>query len=501
MIFGATMRNIFKSRLSLDSIFSSRLATFRLPLIVTLLIFVSGSVQPVGAAETAAAAEHYVPGLIWSLPFLAILLAIAVLPLIPATHHAWEKNSNKFLLSIALSLVTLIYYASRGAAFHGHGPGFEAVAAVLEHAIIEDYVPFVILLFSLYVAAGGLRLEADLVASPRTNTLLLGIGATLASVIGTTGASMLMIRPVLQTNSERTKVAHTIVFFIFLVSNVGGLLTPIGDPPLFLGYLQGVPFLWTFKLFPYWLAMVLALLAIYYIWDTRVYRYEPYRSLVADRTIVIKPKFRGTVNFPILILMVLAVAVLVPGRQIAGITVPNHGREAVLLLLAGLSLALTRKEVRQANQFNYGAILEVAALFLGIFITMQVPMEILRAKGPALGLTSPAEFFWASGGLSSFLDNAPTYLVFLETAKTLPITEGIATIPLKADSVAETLLAAISLGAVFMGANTYIGNGPNFMVKSIAEQSGVKMPSFFGYMAYSVCVLIPLFIVISLIAL
>ncbi|MFM7129257.1 MAG: sodium:proton antiporter, partial [bacterium] len=337
--------------------------------------------------------------------------------------------------------------------------------------------------------------------SPRTNATILGIGAVLASLIGTTGASMLMIRPLLQTNSERSKVAHTVVFFIFLVSNVGGLLTPIGDPPLFLGYLQGVPFLWTLKLLPYWVGMVAALLAIYYIWDTRVYRHEPYRNLIADRTIIIKPKFHGTVNFPILVLMVLAVALLVPGRNLAGFIVADHSRELALLGLAALSLVMTKKEVRRANQFSYGAILEVAALFLGIFITMQVPMEILRARGPSLGLASPDEFFWASGVLSSFLDNAPTYLVFLETAKTLPPADAIASITLKTGEVAESLLAAISLGAVFMGANTYIGNGPNFMVKSIAEQSGVKMPSFFGYMAFSVGVLIPLFFLISLLGL
>ncbi len=458
-------------------------------------------ISPHSLQAAEAEITHAVPGTLWTLPFLSILLGIAVLPLLPATHHAWEKNSNKLLLSLVLSVITLSYYGFRSTPFHGSATGLNAVRAVLEHAIVEDYVPFVILLFSLYVAAGGLRLEADLVASPRTNTLLLGIGALLASLIGTTGASMLMIRPILQTNSERTKVTHTVVFFIFLVSNIGGLLTPIGDPPLFLGYLQGVPFLWTLKLFPYWLAMVASLLAIYYIWDSRVYRHEPYRSLIADRTIVLKPKILGTVNFPILILMVISVAVLVPGRQLFGMTVVDHSRELVLLALAVLSLVMTKKEVRRANQFNYGAILEVAALFLGIFITMQVPMEILKAKGPSLGLASPVEFFWASGALSSFLDNAPTYLVFLETAKTLPLGEAMASITLKTGEVAESLLAAISLGAVFMGANTYIGNGPNFMVKSIAEQSGVKMPSFFGYMAYSVGVLIPLFFLISLLGL
>lgn len=441
---------------------------------------------------------HATPNPIWALPFLAILGAIAVFPLVHRTAHAWEKNSNKFLLSLVLSLITLAYYGTRPFGFHHAAPGSASVAAVLEHAVVEDYIPFVILLFALYVAAGGLRLDADLLASPTNNAILLGIGALLASLIGTTGASMLMIRPVLQTNSERTKVSHTIVFFIFLVSNIGGLLTPIGDPPLFLGYLQGVPFLWTLRLFPYWLGCILTLLAVYWVWDSLVYRTEPYRALVADRVRQTKPKIRGQVNFPILFAMILSVALLVPGRDLAGFSVPDHSREVALVLLAVVSLVLTPKAVRVDNQFNYGAILEVAALFLGIFITMQVPMEILKANGPSLGLENPIEFFWGSGILSSVLDNAPTYLVFLETAKTLPLADGVESLKLLSGDVAASLLAAISLGSVFMGANTYIGNGPNFMVKSIAEQSGVKMPSFFGYMAYSVGILVPLFILISL---
>lgn len=444
---------------------------------------------------------HHSPNPIWALPFLAILAAIAILPLVHKTAHAWEKNSNKLYLSLVLSLITLAYYSTRSFGFHDAAPGYDSVRAVLKHAVIEDYIPFVILLFTLYVAAGGLRLDADLLATPTNNTILLGIGALLASLIGTTGASMLMIRPVLQTNSERTKVSHTIVFFIFLVSNIGGLLTPIGDPPLFLGYLQGVPFLWTLRLFPYWLGCISTLLAVYWVWDSKVYRSEPYRALAADRAMQIKPRIRGQVNFPILALIILCVALLVPGQKIGGYIVPENSRDLALLLLAAISLILTPKKVRNDNQFNYGAIQEVAALFLGIFITMQVPMEILKAKGPSLGLEKPIEFFWASGGLSSFLDNAPTYLVFLETAKTLPVDSGEEILKLSTGEVAASLLAAISLGAVFMGANTYIGNGPNFMVKSIAEQAGVKMPSFFGYMAYSIGILIPLFLLVSLLGL
>lgn len=474
-------------------------------ILICLLVVVSSSValgDETGHATDHAdqhAGQHPIPHVFWVLPFAGILGAIAIFPLVHSTAHAWEKNSNKFLLSVILAGVTLGYYGWRSFGFHDSGTGASAIEAVLHHAILEDYIPFVILLFSLYVAAGGLRFDADLVASPTNNTIMLGIGALLASLIGTTGASMLMIRPLLHTNSERTKVAHTVVFFIFLVSNLGGLLTPIGDPPLFLGYLQGVPFLWTLRLFPYWIISITVLLTIYWVWDRMVYRHEPYRAIIADRTLVMPPKFKGLINLPILVLMILSVAILVPGKDLAGFIVPHHAREVSLLVLAGLSLILTRKEVRQANQFNYHAIIEVAALFLGIFITMQVPMEILKARGPSLGLITPFEFFWATGLLSSVLDNAPTYLVFLETAKTLPEVEGIAQMALKTGHVGEHLLEAISLAAVFMGANTYIGNGPNFMVKSIAEQSGVKMPSFFAYMAYSAGILIPLFVVLSLI--
>ncbi|MBI1321876.1 sodium:proton antiporter [bacterium] len=474
---------------------------FRPVFALALVLTPAFSALAADTAHDAANHAHEIPNPIWTAPFLMILGAIALFPLHHKTAHAWEKNSFKLSLSIALALVVLAYYGSRSFGFHGSGTGSEAVSAVLEHALVQDYAPFVILLFSLYVAAGGLRFEADLIASPTNNTIMLGIGAVLASLIGTTGASMLMIRPLLQTNSERTKVTHTVVFFIFLVSNIGGLLTPIGDPPLFLGYLQGVPFLWTLRLFPFWLACVATLLAIYWVWDWSIYRTEPYRALIADKTILLPPKVRGQVNFPILVLMVLSVAFLVPDRQLLGWTIPHHAREVVLLTLAAISLGATPRGIRSANDFNYHAIIEVAALFLGIFVTMQVPMEILKAKGPSLGLSQPTDFFWATGFLSSFLDNAPTYLVFLETAKTLPTSQGMTELALGAGHVAEHLLAAISLGAVFMGANTYIGNGPNFMVKSIAEQSGVKMPSFFGYMAYSVGILIPLFILISLVGL
>jgi Na+/H+ antiporter NhaD/arsenite permease-like protein len=311
---------------------------------------------------------------------------------------------------------------------------------------------------------------------------------------------MLLIRPLLQTNSEREYVRHTVIFFIFLVSNIGGCLLPIGDPPLFLGYLRGVPFVWTFGLWKEWAFCTLLLLTIYFFWDTWVYRKEPPLEHLLDETHIEPLRIRGLLNIFWLVGVVLAVALLVPGKPLPGTAweVPNFMREALLLLLVGLAWAATPKENREANAFSFEAIFEVAALFIGIFVTMQAPIEILHVKGHELGLISPHQFFWATGTLSSFLDNAPTYVVFFETANAMTTAPGPGVIQLVGgDFISESLLAAISLGAVFMGANTYIGNGPNFMVKSIAEQAGVRMPSFFGYMAYSVCILIPTFLLVT----
>lgn len=294
-------------------------------------------------------------------------------------------------------------------------------------------------------------------------------------------------------------MAHTVVFFIFLVSNIGGSLLPIGDPPLFLGYLKGVPFLWTLSLWKEWLLCASVLLAVYYLWDRFVaWPREPKRADLLDRRMIEPLRLNGAINLVWLGLTVLALAVLVPGKPLAGTTwiVPRFTREAVLIALTCLSLATTPRGLRKEAQFSYGAILEVAALFLGIFLTMQVPLEILHAEGSRLGLRTPMQFFWWTGALSSFLDNAPTYLVFLATAGTVSVGESL--IRLNDGSVAPELLKAISLGAVFMGANTYIGNGPNFMVKAIAERQGVKMPSFFGYMIYSGLILMPLFVGLSL---
>ena len=440
-----------------------------------------------------------VPGVGWSTPFALLLLAIAILPLAPLTKHWWEHNRSKFLVGAGLGAVVLAHYLARGYGYQGHAPGWSSVAAVLERAILEDYAPFLILLFSLYVIAGGLRLTGDLRAHPGTNTAILGIGALLAGLIGTTGASMVLIRPLLQTNRERKHVRHTVAFFIFLVSNIGGCLLPLG-PPLFLGYLQGVPFLWTLTLFRPWLLCVGTLLAVYYGWDRIAYRRESPADRAADDAEVEPIRLRGSVNLAWLLAAVLAVALVVPGRPLpgVGVAVPGFAREAVLLALAGLSLATTPRGLRGASGFGYGAILEVACLFLGIFLTMQVPIEILQARGVPPGLDRPAQFFWAAGVLSSILDNAPTYLVFLAAGRSLGPAGGPGLVhlaggpPIRAD-----LLTALSLGASYMGAVTYIGNGPNFMVKAIAEAQGVKMPGFFGYLLYSGTVLIPLFVLVQ----
>ncbi len=442
---------------------------------------------------------HGVPPLFWALPFASLLLCIALLPLIGKTSHWWEQNTNKLVVGLVLGGLVLFHYATRDFGHHGAAPGLPSVQSVLEHALLRDYVPFIVLLFSLYVVSGGIQLTGDLQARPAVNTAFLAIGAGLASFVGTTGASMVLIRPLLQTNSERRHVKHTVIFFIFLVSNIGGTLLPIGDPPLFLGYLQGVPFLWTLNLAAPWLFCVVSLLAVYYVWDRRAYRHESAADLAADLRGFRPLRIRGGINLLWLVGVVLSVALIVPGRTFPGTSmiVRNFVREAVMLGMAGLSLATTPRGLRREVEFNYHAILEVAALFLGIFLTMQVPIEILQARGAELGLTDPAQFFWATGLLSSFLDNAPTYLVFLETGKALPAAETAHLVKLTAGALPTDILAAISLGAVFMGANSYIGNGPNFMVKSIAEQRGVRMPGFFGYMVYSSLILLPLFVVVT----
>jgi len=398
-------------------------------------------------------------------PFVVILLGIAVLPL--AAPRWWESNRNKLLVSIVLGLPVLILYLVRE-------------PSALVH-MAEEYVSFIVLLAALYVISGGILMRGDLLATPRVNSTFLAIGSVLASFIGTTGASMLLVRALLQTNRERARVTHTVIFFIFLVSNIGGMLTPLGDPPLFLGYLQGVPFGWTFRLWPHWLLMVGVLLVTYFVWDTLLYTREPLAALRRDRARVEPLRVRGALNGLGLAGVVLAVAFL-----------GAPAREAVLVALAAASLWRTPREIRRANGFTASPIVEVAVVFFGIFLTMIPALELLRLRGGELGVRAPWQFFWATGALSSFLDNAPTYLTFLALGQGLGLAREVVDVP-------HTILAAISVGAVAMGANSYIGNAPNFMVKSIAEEQGVRMPSFFGYMLYSGVVLLPLFAVVTLI--
>ncbi len=437
------------------------------------------------------------------MPFFALLLSIAVFPLVPGVRDWWDRHHHKLALGLALGLVVLLYYGLRGygVVLGDKGattaPGWPTVRAVFARSVLDDYLSFVVLLFSLYVVTGGLQLRGNLVATPGVNTAFLGAGAVLANLIGTTGASMLLIRPLLHSNHERKHKRHTVVFFIFVVSNIGGCLLPLG-PPLFLGYLRGVPFFWTLHLAAPWLFTVGVLLGVYFLWDLRAHRRETPADRDRDVRHRIPLRLHGLINLLWLLGIVLTVGLIVPGQALpgTGLFLGGRFRETVLLALAVLSLATTPRGLRRDAGFSYAAISEVACLFLGIFVTMAVPVEILRDRGAALGLSTPSQFFWAAGGLSSVLDNAPTYLMFFETARALPGPGLVAILsggPIRAD-----LLAAVSLGAVFMGAITYIGNGPNFLVKSIAEQSGVRMPTFFGYMAYSIAVLIPLFGVVTL---
>jgi Na+/H+ antiporter NhaD/arsenite permease-like protein len=439
------------------------------------------------------------------LPFVLLLGGIAVLPLIPHTSHWWESNLNRFKVAGGLALVTMAYYAFlHSGSLEGHWPAHHVVAptdsgvqtglvnTILANAMLQEFVPFIILLFSLYTISGGIRIACDLEARPATNAAFMAIGAVLASFIGTTGAAMLLIRPLLETNRERKHVAHTVVLFIFVVCNCGGCLLPIGDPPLFLGYLEGVPFLWTLRLWPEWLFVNGLLIIVYLLLDGLwFHRRETKQDIQRDAAIYHRVRIAGwQVNVPLLVGVVLAVALLDPGKPFPGTSWHPwmYLREIVQLCLVGISLRLGHRHIRDANLFTYGAIIEVAALFVGIFICMQPALQLLGAKGSELGLTSPAHFFWAAGSLSSVLDNAPTYLVFFKTAQSLPMEPP--TVPVA--GVDPLILTAISLGAVFMGAMTYIGNGPNFMVRSIAESMGVKMPSFFGYMVYSFVILLPI---------
>jgi len=439
-------------------------------------------------------AESHMPHL-WQLgilPFVGILGAIAVLPLLNFTRHWWEYNINRFFVATVCSAGTIAYMVFTS--------GHESIGPMLDHAIMKDFIPFIILLFSLYVISGGIYLSGDLSASPKVNTTFLAIGAGIASFIGTTGASMLLIRPLLKTNSQRKYKVHTVVVFIFLVSNIGGTLLPIGDPPLFLGYLRGVPFMWTLGLWPMWATACGILLVVYFVWDSMLYKKEYAKDHAQDETQQQPLRLQGGINFLWIGGIVAAAALIDSTKPLIGTewTPFPYCRELVMLFFVVLSLKTTSEGIHKANNFTYGAILEVAALFSGIFIAMQVPLAVLEASGKAITATlnEPWHFFWSTGTLSSFLDNAPTYVVFFKLSQSLPEGEMLA---VNNGSVPVLLLIAVSLGSVFMGAMTYIGNGPNFMVKAIAEQEGIEMPSFFGYVfKYSIPVLIPIFVLITI---
>ena len=402
---------------------------------------------------------------LWAVvPFAGLLLSIALLPL--RAPHFWENHKNKALVAFLWSLPIAVYFL------------FQAPHELI--LSMKDYSSFLLLLTALFIISGGIVLKGDLKATPEVNTLFLLIGAVLANFIGTTGASMLLIRPLLQTNSERRHTLHVPIFFIFLVSNIGGLLTPLGDPPLFMGFIKGVPFFWTIRLFPIWAVMVGGVLLMFYLFDSYQYRKEECRDLIRDRRRVVPLHMTGTINF----LWIAGV--------IAGMFLPFPRREGVFILMSVMSLLTTRRQCRVDNKFNYNPILEVAILFAGIFITMVPALLLLNTRAAELGIAKPWQFFWAAGSLSSFLDNTPTYLAFFSLGQGLGLNGDVMGIP-------SIFLRAISAGAVFMGANSYIGNGPNFMVKVIAEEYKLKMPSFFGYMAYSFAILIPLYIVVTLV--
>jgi Na+/H+ antiporter NhaD/arsenite permease-like protein len=462
--------------------------------IVRLLLPACALLWPHWAAAAEIDASRFSP--LWGVPFAGILLSIALLPLL--APFFWHHHFGK--VAIGWSLAFLVPFALMF--------GAPAAGAAIVHAAVGEYLPFVILLTALFTVAGGIFIRGNLHGSPALNTAILGIGAVLASFMGTTGASMLLIRPLIRANDNRKHTAHTVIFFIFIVSNAGGSLTPLGDPPLFLGFLKGVDFFWTVRyIFPETMFLVGSLLLIFYALDWFLYHQ---REEIQPRDPTPDTRgvgFDGARNF--WLLGVVIALVLMSGLWKSSIVfnvfgtdvgMPGLLRDIGLIIVTLVSLRITPSRVHEDNQFSWGPMQEVAKLFAGIFITIIPVIAMLRAglDGPfgaviaavtrPDGTPDPAMYFWASGLLSSFLDNAPTYLVFFNTAG------GDAKVLM---TQYAPVLAAISAGSVFMGANSYIGNAPNLMVKAIAEERGVKMPSFFGYMLWSVGILVPLFVVMT----
>ncbi len=415
-------------------------------------------------------------------------------------EHWWENNKNRGIVATLLSIPVLALYLLNS-------------PMDIVHSMME-YFSFIVLLWSLYTISGGIVLRGNFTGKPLSNTAFLAIGAIIANIFGTTGAAMLLIRPLLRSIEHREHKKHVIIFFIFLVANIGGCLTPLGDPPLFLGYLRGVPFEWTLKLFPVWFPTVIFLLGVFYVWDSIAWKKEKdLPQTEEDESFGID----GNLNF-LFIAGVLLATIFSPslnrindaiGQDFTSLGLSGGGpwREIIMIAMGLLSLKFTRKALRKENRFNWDAIAEVAILFAGIFITMIPALALLKSHGDEMGLTQAWQYMWTTGILSSFLDNAPTYLVFSTAADAYAVSQGMAggesLATLAASPDYMILLKAVSIGAVFMGANTYIGNAPNFMVKVIADTAGnrrVKMPSFFGYLGWSCLILIPTFIVVTYLA-
>lgn len=421
------------------------------------------------------------------LPFLIMLLLIATAPLVAERY--WNSNRHKLASTLIVAVPTAIYLICSG------------LGDELAHQIFSDYVPFIILLLALFVVTGGIRITGDITASPFVNSVILLIGFVLSSFMGTTGAAILLIRPLLEINRQRTHKTHTVLFFIAMVANAGGILTPLGDPPLFLLYLRGAPFTWFMNLLPEWLFTGACLLAIYFVCDSIMVRKEPLEAMVTDLVDYKPIRIKGKLNF-VWFAMILLSVIFLNERYIPAMSrndtffLVRYLREMALGVVIALSMRFTPERIRKENHFSWSPIIEVGVLFIGIFTTMTPALLYLQAHATDVGLTMPWQFYYSTGLLSSFLDNSPTAVAFHSVAAGLypeALPEFIAGIP-------EPLMKAISLGAVFFGSMTYIGNGPNFMVKAIAERDGVRMPGFFGYMQkFSLIVLLPVYVLVQLI--
>ena len=430
--------------------------------------------------------EHLIPA--WMLiPFVVMLLCIAVLPLIPHVGEWWEHNLHKLYVSLILGVPVGIWLCVNG------------MSHELEHQMIYDYVPFILLLMALFVTTGGICIRGDLKATPTTNTLIMGLGWLLASFMGTTGAAMLLIRLLLSTISQRKYKVHTVLFFIAIVANCGGLLSPLGDPPLFLLFQKGTPFMWWMQnMAGEWLVTGALLLIAYFLIDLYYYKKEPIANIRADISQAKQLRVTGLINI-VWLLCVIASTMFINSTYIPAMGAHDAPwylkllREWAFIAIIAASWLTTHKAVRANNNYSWTPILEVACVFLGIFATMTPALMFLQQN--PLPVHAPWQFVYCTGALSAFLDNAPTAMVFHATATTLPVDAATAVA-----GIAPEFMKAISMGAVFFGALTYIGNGPNFMVKSIAEQEGIDMPSFFGYMIkFSLIVLLPIYIIVQLI--